>query len=81
MSIYAQFCILNVWLSFWDMAVPLMCRLCDLDIWPIKVKLCWWTDYDPICVKDLDLHRCSEWPDFQFGSQIEIFANIDLGIV
>ena len=25
-------------------------RLCDLDLWPMKVKFFWWIDYDPISV-------------------------------
>ena len=25
-----------------------MYRPCDLDLWPMKVKLFWWIDYDPI---------------------------------
>ena len=32
-----------------------MYRLCDLDIWHVKVKLFRRTDYDPICIKDFDL--------------------------
>ena len=27
-----------------------MYRPCDLDLWPMKVKLCWWIDYNPISV-------------------------------
>ena len=42
-----------LWFSFGDMTVPLkktMYRHCDLDTWPMKVKLFLSIDYDPISV-------------------------------
>ena len=42
-----------LWVSFSDMTVPFqktMYRHCDLDLWPMKVKLFLSIDYDPISV-------------------------------
>ena len=54
-------------LNFSDMAVTVspMCCLSDLDLWHSKVRVFWWTNYDPICVNDLDLYKCGELTDFQ----------------
>ena len=55
--------------------VPLnpMCLLCD--IWHIKVRLFWRTDYEPICVKDLGIDQYQYIPNWYFYGQTKLIIS------
>ena len=41
------------------------CRTLKTQCSMYVVKLCWRTDYEPICLGDLYLYQCGEFADFQ----------------